>query len=160
MFLTWPDHLVSTLFLARQNDTKPVQMMYQMKKLPYNYVPDLGLQILELPYVDDELSIFILLPEETADGSDPLLKVQNQETNATKEETRMYHSLCFLSERTVEFPWYPTSARVKCASFLSQNFKSNFRFRDSDSGFYLSPSHHLHSSQNKNKKNKTVIQMP
>lgn len=50
-------------------------MMYQMKKLPYNYVPDFGLQILELPYVDDELSMIILLPEEASDGSDPLLKV-------------------------------------------------------------------------------------
>lgn len=53
--------------------------MYQMTKLPYNYIPDLGLQILELPYVDDELSMLILLPEETADGSDPLLKVRNLE---------------------------------------------------------------------------------
>lgn len=50
-------------------------MMYQMKKLPYNYIPDLGLQILELPYVDDELSMLILLPEEASDGSNPLLKV-------------------------------------------------------------------------------------
>lgn len=58
--------------------------MYQMKKLPYNYVPELGLQILELPYVDDELSMVILLPEESADGSDPLLKVHNPET--TSEE--------------------------------------------------------------------------
>lgn len=50
-------------------------MMYQMKKLPYNYIPELGLQILELPYVGEELSLFVLLPEESADGSDPLLKV-------------------------------------------------------------------------------------
>lgn len=50
-------------------------MMYQMKKLPYNYIPDLGLQILELPYVDDELSMLILLPEEASDGSNPLQKV-------------------------------------------------------------------------------------
>lgn len=49
--------------------------MYQMKKLPYNYIPELGLQILELPYVGEELSLFVLLPEESADGSDPLLKV-------------------------------------------------------------------------------------
>lgn len=50
-------------------------MMYQMKKLPYNYVPELGLQILELPYVDDELSMLILLPEEASDGSNPMQKV-------------------------------------------------------------------------------------
>lgn len=50
-------------------------MMYQKKKLPYNYIPDHDLQILELPYVGEELSMFVLLPGESTDGSDPLLKV-------------------------------------------------------------------------------------
>lgn len=67
-----------SVFLVCQSETRKVQMMYQMKKLPYNYIPEHGLQILELPYVDDELSMFILLPEESTDGSDPLLKVHNQ----------------------------------------------------------------------------------
>lgn len=62
-------------------------MMYQMKKLPYNYIPDLGLQILELPYMDEELSMFVLLPEEAADGSDPLPKVYNLETTTSKHKT-------------------------------------------------------------------------
>lgn len=52
-------------------------MMYQKRKLPYNYIPDHGVQILELPYVEEELSMFILLPEETTDGPNPLLKVQD-----------------------------------------------------------------------------------
>ncbi|XP_045905565.1 leukocyte elastase inhibitor-like isoform X2 [Micropterus dolomieu] len=65
-------------FKVNKNESKPVQMMYQMKKLPYNYVPELRLQILELPYVKDELSMFILLPEESADGSDPLLTLENE----------------------------------------------------------------------------------
>ncbi|KAG7513354.1 hypothetical protein JOB18_005560 [Solea senegalensis] len=50
-------------FKITENETKPVQMMYQMKKLPYNYIPDHNLQILELPYEGNELSMFILLPE-------------------------------------------------------------------------------------------------
>lgn len=66
----------SDFFCWFKNETKPVQMMYQMHKLPYNYIPDHGLQILELPYVDEELSMFILLPVESQDGSDPLLKVR------------------------------------------------------------------------------------
>lgn len=65
------------LFILGQNESKPVQMMYQTRKLPYNYIPDFGLQILELPYVGEELSMFILLPAMSEDGSDPLLKVQN-----------------------------------------------------------------------------------
>lgn len=65
-----------------QNESKMVKMMYQMKKLPYNYIPDLGLQILELPYVDDELSMIILLPEEASDGSNPLQKVWRVNLNS------------------------------------------------------------------------------
>lgn len=61
-------------------------MMYQMKKLPYNYIPDLGLQILELPYVDDELSMLILLPEEVSDGSNPLLKVLTPRNNLQRQD--------------------------------------------------------------------------
>lgn len=69
-----------------QNETKPVQMMYQVKKLPYNYIPEHGLQILELPYVKEELSMFILLPEVAEDGSDSLLKVHDLETPTSKEK--------------------------------------------------------------------------
>ncbi|XP_038571019.1 leukocyte elastase inhibitor-like isoform X2 [Micropterus salmoides] len=65
-------------FKVNKNESKPVQMMYQKKKLPYNYVPELRLQILELPYVKEELSMFILLPEESADCSDPLLTLENE----------------------------------------------------------------------------------
>ncbi|XP_065326983.1 leukocyte elastase inhibitor-like [Pelmatolapia mariae] len=61
-------------FKVKQNETVPVQMMYQRKELPYNYIPDHDMQILELPYVGEELSMFILLPKESSDGSDPLLK--------------------------------------------------------------------------------------
>lgn len=57
-------------------------MMYQMKKLPYNYIPDHSVQILELPYAKEELSMFILLPQETTDGPNPLLKVQDLKTAA------------------------------------------------------------------------------
>lgn len=67
-------------FPVCQNETVPVQMMYQRKKLPYNYIADHDLQILELPYVGEELSMFILLPKESSDGSGPLLKVHSLET--------------------------------------------------------------------------------
>ncbi|KAM9357514.1 leukocyte elastase inhibitor [Symphorus nematophorus] len=88
-------------FKVNKNETRPVQMMYQMKKLPYNYIPEFGLQILELPYVDDELSMFILLPEELADGSDPLLKLEKELTRErlddwTNRETMDIHSEVFV----------------------------------------------------------------
>lgn len=60
-----------------QNETKSVKMMYQMKKLPYNYIPDYKVQILELPYAGEELSMFILLPEKGTS----LGKVMNLQIN-------------------------------------------------------------------------------
>ncbi|XP_035269939.1 leukocyte elastase inhibitor-like [Anguilla anguilla] len=56
-------------FKISRNESKPVQMMFQMKKFPFNYVPEHKLQVLELPYQGQELSMFILLPEESPDGS-------------------------------------------------------------------------------------------
>ncbi|XP_034438869.1 leukocyte elastase inhibitor-like [Hippoglossus hippoglossus] len=67
-------------FKVSQNESKPVQMMFQKKNLNYNYIPDHALQILELPYEKDELSMFILLPEQPTDGSDPLLKLEKELT--------------------------------------------------------------------------------
>jgi len=67
-------------FKLNQNESKPVEMMYQVKKLPFNYIPDYSLQILELPYVGEDVSMFILLPEESTDGSDPLHKLENELT--------------------------------------------------------------------------------
>ncbi|KAM4629417.1 leukocyte elastase inhibitor-like isoform 1-T2 [Polymixia lowei] len=73
-------------FKLNKNESKPVQMMYQMEKLPFNYIPDHGLQILELPYLEQELSMFILLPEESTDGTNPLLKLENELTQEKLDE--------------------------------------------------------------------------
>uniref|UniRef100_A0A668SX75 Serpin domain-containing protein n=1 Tax=Oreochromis aureus TaxID=47969 RepID=A0A668SX75_OREAU len=73
-------------FKVRQNEIVPVQMMYQEKKFPYSYIPDHDLQILELPYVAEELSMFILLPKESSDGSDPLLKLEKELTQERLNE--------------------------------------------------------------------------
>ncbi|XP_053344826.1 leukocyte elastase inhibitor-like [Clarias gariepinus] len=65
-------------FKINQNKTKPVQMMYQTKKFLYNYIDEYKLQVLDLPYLDDELSMVVLLPEESVDGSDPLQKLESE----------------------------------------------------------------------------------
>ncbi|XP_044055334.1 leukocyte elastase inhibitor isoform X2 [Siniperca chuatsi] len=91
-------------FKVNQNEAKPVQMMYQIKKLPYNYIPELGLQILELSYVDEELSMFILLPEESADGSDPLLKLENEITREKLDEWTNRENMDVHSDVHVHLP--------------------------------------------------------
>ncbi|XDV33383.1 hypothetical protein PO909_003807, partial [Leuciscus waleckii] len=67
-------------FKINQNESQPVQMMNQKKEFPFNYIYEHRLQVLELPYVKEELSMLILLPEETQDGSDPLLKLESELT--------------------------------------------------------------------------------
>ncbi|XP_039985218.1 leukocyte elastase inhibitor-like [Xiphias gladius] len=91
-------------FKVSQNETKQVQMMYQMKKLPYNYIPDHGLQILELPYVEEELSMFILLPEESAGSSDPLLKLEKELTQERLDEWTNRENMDVHSEVVVHLP--------------------------------------------------------
>ncbi|XP_070687916.1 leukocyte elastase inhibitor-like [Pempheris klunzingeri] len=88
-------------FKVNQNETKQVQMMYQMKKLPYNYIPELSLQILELPYVDDELSMFILLPE---DSSGCLLKLEHALTLERLDEWTNRENMDVHSEVLVHLP--------------------------------------------------------
>ncbi|KAL3976843.1 hypothetical protein ACER0C_020332 [Sarotherodon galilaeus] len=88
-------------FKVRQNETVPVQMMHQRKKLPYNYIPDHDLQILELPYVGEELSMFILLPKES---SDPLLKLEKELTQERLNEWTDRKNMSTYSEVVLHLP--------------------------------------------------------
>ncbi|XP_023284634.1 leukocyte elastase inhibitor-like [Seriola lalandi dorsalis] len=91
-------------FKVNQNETKPVMMMYQMKKLPYNYIPDHSVQILELPYMEEELSMFILLPDESEDGSNPLLKLENELTQERLDEWTNRENMDVHSEVIIHLP--------------------------------------------------------
>ncbi|XP_053286049.1 leukocyte elastase inhibitor isoform X1 [Pleuronectes platessa] len=91
-------------FKFNKTESKPVQMMFQMKKLPYNYIPDHALQILELPYVEEELSMFILLPEQSTDGSDPLLKLEKELTLERLNEWTDRENMDVQSEVLVHLP--------------------------------------------------------
>ncbi|XP_029938831.1 leukocyte elastase inhibitor [Salarias fasciatus] len=91
-------------FKVKQDAAVPVQMMYQKNKLPYNYIPDHGLQILELPYEEEELSMIILLPEEAADGSDPLLKLESELTQERLDEWTNRDNMDVHSEVLVHLP--------------------------------------------------------
>ncbi|XP_016125795.1 leukocyte elastase inhibitor-like isoform X3 [Sinocyclocheilus grahami] len=67
-------------FKINQNEHRPVQMMYQKEMFPFRYIPEYELQVLELPYKREKLSMLILLPNEAQDGSDPLLKLESELT--------------------------------------------------------------------------------
>ncbi|CAN9500743.1 unnamed protein product [Ophioblennius macclurei] len=91
-------------FKVKQDAAVPVQMMHQKNKLPYNYIPDHGVQILELPYEKDELSMVILLPEEANDGSDPLLKLASELTQERLDEWTNRDNMDIHSDVIVHLP--------------------------------------------------------
>ncbi|CAM4548028.1 unnamed protein product [Leuciscus chuanchicus] len=50
---------------AAVNESQPVEMMHQQKRFPFRCIPEYELQVLEFPYKQEELSMLILLPNET-----------------------------------------------------------------------------------------------
>ncbi|XP_006007368.2 leukocyte elastase inhibitor B isoform X1 [Latimeria chalumnae] len=74
-------------FRLNKSESNSVQMMYQEKKLNFNYVDEMKLKVLELPYVGKELSMIILLPDDINDDSTGL---QQLEKNITFESIQKW----------------------------------------------------------------------
>ncbi|KFO61737.1 Serpin B10 [Corvus brachyrhynchos] len=53
-------------FRINMHTTKPVPMMYLRDKFNLNYIESVQADVLELPYVNNDLSMFILLPSDIA----------------------------------------------------------------------------------------------
>ncbi|XP_025970701.2 leukocyte elastase inhibitor-like isoform X1 [Dromaius novaehollandiae] len=87
-------------FRLNQNESKPVQMMYQKGKFKLSYIEEIGAQILELPYVQKSLSMIILLPDDMADGSTNGL--EQIEKAMTYEKLVLWTSSEHMSGGTVE----------------------------------------------------------
>ncbi|XP_054982929.1 serpin B9-like [Sorex araneus] len=54
-------------FKVNQEEQRPAQMMFQESTFKLNYVEEIQTQILELPYVQKELRMVILLPDDDVD---------------------------------------------------------------------------------------------
>ncbi|NWQ82425.1 SPB6 protein, partial [Columbina picui] len=67
-------------FQINKNETKPVQMMFMKDKFNMTYIGDFQTKILELPYVGNELSMIILLPDTIQDGSTGLERLERELT--------------------------------------------------------------------------------
>ncbi|XP_030302276.1 leukocyte elastase inhibitor isoform X5 [Calypte anna] len=63
-----------------KNERKTVKMMYQKKKFEFGYFPEEKLRVLELPYDGRELSMLILLPDDSEDDSTGLQQLEKQLT--------------------------------------------------------------------------------
>ncbi|XP_066043036.1 serpin B6-like [Chamaea fasciata] len=67
-------------FHINKNETRPVQMMFKRDQFNMTYNGDLQTKILELPYVGNELSMIILLPDAIQDGSTGLERLERELT--------------------------------------------------------------------------------
>lgn len=52
-----------------QKEQRPVQMMFQEATFKLAYIKEVKTQVLEVPYVGEELSMIILLPDDNVDLS-------------------------------------------------------------------------------------------
>ncbi|XP_036414153.1 leukocyte elastase inhibitor-like isoform X2 [Colossoma macropomum] len=77
---------VEVNFQLNKKDTKPVQMMHQKAKFHLAYIPSMDCQILEMPYVGNELSMLIMLPKEIKDDTTGLEKLEKNLTYETFKE--------------------------------------------------------------------------
>ncbi|KAG6928141.1 serpin B6-like [Chelydra serpentina] len=74
------DCTVERQFKMNKNESKPVQMMFKEAKFNMSYIADFQTKILDLPYVDNETSMIILLPDEIQDNSTGLEQLERELT--------------------------------------------------------------------------------
>ncbi|NXN33306.1 SPB6 protein, partial [Nycticryphes semicollaris] len=67
-------------FHINKNETKPVQMMFKKSRFNMTYIGDFQTKILELPYIGNELSMIILLPDAIQDESTGLESLERELT--------------------------------------------------------------------------------
>ncbi|XP_072880317.1 leukocyte elastase inhibitor-like isoform X1 [Hemitrygon akajei] len=63
-------------FRLNKNESKPVQMMYKSDKFLFRHIPEVNIKVLELPYVEKDVSMVILLPDDIMDDSTGLEKLE------------------------------------------------------------------------------------
>ncbi|XP_072880319.1 leukocyte elastase inhibitor-like isoform X2 [Hemitrygon akajei] len=78
-------------FRLNKNESKPVQMMYKSDKFLFRHIPEVNIKVLELPYVEKDVSMVILLPDDIMDDSTGLEKrnkgMMMLETTAKRKQT-------------------------------------------------------------------------
>ncbi|XP_060933735.1 leukocyte elastase inhibitor-like [Limanda limanda] len=107
-------------FRVTKTEIKPVQMMKQTKNLPYNYITDHALHILELPYEKEELSMFILLPKESKHGSEPLVKLVKELTLERLNEWTDRENMDVQSDILVHLPKFKLEENYELNEPLSK----------------------------------------
>ncbi|KAK9403580.1 leukocyte elastase inhibitor-like [Crotalus adamanteus] len=70
-------------FRLNKSTSTPIKMMYQHNKFNWKYIDEVQAQILELQYMDNDFSMFILLPDDINDDSTGLEMLEDKLTYET-----------------------------------------------------------------------------
>ncbi|XP_063257247.1 serpin B6-like [Prinia subflava] len=107
----WPFHI-------NKNETRPVQMMFKEANFNMTYIGELQTKILELPYVGNEVSMIILLPDAIQDGSTGLERLERE---LTSEKLRGWISSEMMKSRKVRvsFPRFKLEENYDLKPLLS-----------------------------------------
>ncbi|XP_077209581.1 leukocyte elastase inhibitor-like [Paroedura picta] len=106
-------------FRLNKKEKKTVKMMYMSKKLPFRYIPELKLSILELPYKGKELSMIVLLPDDIDDNSTGLEQLEKALTLAELQKWTDPRMMTYFSDVRVYLPKFKLEETYDLKSYFS-----------------------------------------
>ncbi|KAM4706952.1 leukocyte elastase inhibitor-like [Discoglossus pictus] len=90
-------------FRMSKTKSKPVRMMFQRNKFNTHYIEDLETWVLELPYIQNELSMIILLPDDIKDDTTGLEQLE-KEINYKKLQEWTREDAMEITDVALDFP--------------------------------------------------------
>ncbi|XP_040287807.1 leukocyte elastase inhibitor-like [Bufo bufo] len=106
-------------FKMSKTKSKLVPMMFQRNKFNISYIEELETKVLELPYVDNKLSMILLLPDEIKDNSTGLEKLE-KELNYEKLKAWTNPDMMDKTEVELELPRILLEENYDLKSYLTE----------------------------------------
>ncbi|XP_044151602.1 serpin B6-like [Bufo gargarizans] len=106
-------------FKMSKTKSKLVPMMFQRNKFNISYIEELETKVLELPYVDEKLSMILLLPDEIKDNSTGLEKLE-KELNYEKLKAWTNPDMMDKTEVELELPRILLEEKYDLKSYLTE----------------------------------------
>ncbi|XP_051871732.1 leukocyte elastase inhibitor-like [Pristis pectinata] len=105
-------------FRLNKNESKPVKMMYQKDKFRICHIPEVNIKILELPYVEKDMSMIILLPDDIMDDATGLKKLEQTLTLEKLQEWTLQTQMQKITV-SVHLPRFKMEDNFELSSALS-----------------------------------------
>ncbi|XP_069766030.1 leukocyte elastase inhibitor-like [Narcine bancroftii] len=105
-------------FRLNKNTSRPVKMMFQRNDFFFRHIPKVNIKVLELPYVEEDLSMIILLPDDIGDNSTGLKQLEQELTLKKLQEWTRQTSMQKI-EVSVHLPKFKLEDNNELNSVLS-----------------------------------------